>query len=133
MLINFGQINVLANGLSRSSGSKVEVDIIIVTSSCEDVTLVPNEFVLYQNYPNPFNPDTAIQYELPTYTNVQLKICDIPGNEVRALVNEYQQPGKKIYEWDGKDKSGRVVSSGVYFYQLQTRGFLQTNKLMLLK
>jgi hypothetical protein len=81
MLINFEQINVLANGLSRSSGSKEEVDTIIVTSSGEDVTLVPNESILYQNYPNPFNPGTAIQYELPVYTNVQLKIYDIPGKE----------------------------------------------------
>jgi poly-gamma-glutamate capsule biosynthesis protein CapA/YwtB (metallophosphatase superfamily) len=104
-----------------------------VTSLEEEVTIVPDEFVLYQNYPNPFNPSTTIQYELPAYTNVQLKIYDILGNEVRALVNETQQPGKKIYQWDGKDDSGRVVSSGVYFYQLRTREFIQTKKLMLLK
>ncbi len=105
----------------------------IVTSSSEEVTLIPIDFILYQNYPNPFNPSTTIQYELPAYTNVQLKIYDILGNEVRALVNESQQPGRKIYQWDGKDDSGRVVSSGVYFYQLRTKEFLQTKKLMLLK
>ena len=104
-----------------------------VTSLEEEVTIVPDEFVLYQNYPNPFNPSTTIQYELPAYTNVQLKIYDMLGNEGITIVNETQQPGKKIYQWNGKDDSGRVVSSGVYFYQLRTKEYLQTKKLMLLK
>ena len=104
-----------------------------VTSLGEEETIVPDDFVLYQNYPNPFNPSTTIRYELPVYTNVQLKIYDILGNVVREIVNEYQQPGKKIYQWDGKDSRGRMVSSGVYFYQLKTKEFLQTKKLVLLK
>jgi hypothetical protein len=122
ILINFGQTNVLANESSRSSGTKAEVDTIIVTSPGVDVRLVPNEFILHQNYPNPFNPSTTIQYEFP---NVQLKIYDVPEKEVRELVIENQQ--------SGKDNSGSVVSSGVYFYQLLAREFLQTKKLMLLK
>ena len=105
----------------------------IVTSRDEEQAYIPDEFVLYQNYPNPFNPVTTIQYELPVSTNVQLKIYDILGNEVRTIINEFQQPGKKICKWDSKDNRGRVVSSGVYFYQLQTSEFLQTKKLMLLK
>ncbi len=57
-----------------------------------------DEFVLYQNYPNPFNPVTTIQYELPVSTNVQLKIFDILGKEIRTIINEFQQPGKKIMQ-----------------------------------
>jgi hypothetical protein len=125
ILINFGQINVLANDLSFSSGSKAKADTIIVTSPGEDATLVLNEFFLRQIYPNPFNPNTTIQYELTLYTNVQLKIYDIPGKELRELVNEYQQPGKKMYQRSGKDYSCKVDSSGVNVYQLQTREFLQ--------
>jgi hypothetical protein len=113
--------------------TEIKYSDIVTSLEEEELTIVPNEFVLYQNYPNPFNPSTTIQYELPAYTNVQLKIYDILGNELRTLVNESQQPGKKIYQWDGKDDSGRVVSSGVYFYQLRTKEFLQTKKLMLLK
>jgi len=89
ILINFGQTNVLANESSRSSGSKAEVNTIIVTSPGVDVRLVPNDFILHQNYPNPFNPSTTIQYELPVYTDVQLKIYDILGNVAREIVNEY--------------------------------------------
>jgi len=105
----------------------------IITSRDEEQENIPDEFVLYQNHPNPFNLSTTIQYELPVSTNVQLKIYDLLGREVRNIINEFQQPGKKIYQWDGKDNRGSVVSSGVYFYQLQTREFLQTKKLMLLK
>jgi poly-gamma-glutamate synthesis protein (capsule biosynthesis protein) len=105
----------------------------IVTSRDKEQTYIPDEFVLYQNYPNPFNPITTIQYELPVSTNVQLKIYDILGKEVRTVTSEFQQPGKKIYKWDGKDDGGRVVSSGVYFYKLQTSEFSQTKKLLLLK
>jgi len=71
MLIIFGQMNVFANGLSCSSGSKVEVDTIIEKSLGEEVTFVPNEFFLYQNYPNQINPGIIIQCEFPVYTNVQ--------------------------------------------------------------
>jgi len=105
----------------------------IITSSDEKQAYIPDEFVLYQNYPNPFNPSTTIQYDLPVSTNVQLKIYDILGREVRTIINEFQQPGKKTYQWDGKDNRGSIASSGVYFYQLQASEFLQTKKLMLLK
>ncbi len=105
----------------------------IITSRDEKQEYIPDEFVLYQNFPNPFNPSTKIQFELPISTNVQLKIYDILGREVRTIINEFQQRGKKIYQWDGKDNNGSVVSSGVYFYKLQTSEFLQTKKLMLLK
>ena len=129
ILINFGHINVLANDLSRSSTSKMELDNIIVTSPGEDATLVPNEFFLHQNYPTLFNPFDIIQYKLTVYTNIQLNIYNILSKEVRKLVNEYQQPANKIYQWDGKNNSDRVVSSGAYFYQLRTRKFLQINNL----
>ena len=105
----------------------------IITSRNGEKAYIPDEFMLYQNYPNPFNPSTTIQYELPVPTNVQLKIYDILGKEIKTVIKEFQQPGKKIYQWDGRDNRGRMVSSGVYFYQLQTNEFLQTKKLMLLK
>jgi poly-gamma-glutamate capsule biosynthesis protein CapA/YwtB (metallophosphatase superfamily) len=105
-----------------------------ITSYIDDEEIiVPEEFVLYQNFPNPFNPVTNIQYDLPVYTNVQLKIYDILGREVRMIINESQPPGKNVLHWDGKDNNGRTVSSGVYFYRLQTSEFSKTKKLMLLK
>jgi len=105
----------------------------IITTRDKEQAYIPDEFVLYQNYPNPFNPSTTIQYELPVPTDVQLKIYDILGKEVKTILMEFQKPGKKMYQWDGRDNRGRVVSSGVYFYQLQTSKFLQTKKLLLLK
>jgi len=100
----------------------------------EDVIeLTPSTYSLYQNYPNPFNPSTKIEYQLPTSGLVQLKIYDVLGREVRTLADELQQAGTYRVEWDGRDNSGREAVSGVYFYQLRTRSYVKTNKMVLLR
>ena len=85
-------------------------------------------FNLYQNYPNPFNPATLIQYELSHSDKVLLKIYDILGNEIRTLVNEDQSAGKHSITFKA---SG--VSSGMYFYTLQSGGTTMTKKMILVK
>jgi poly-gamma-glutamate capsule biosynthesis protein CapA/YwtB (metallophosphatase superfamily) len=93
----------------------------------------PGSFILYQNYPNPFNPSTTIEYEIPFTAAVNLKIFNILGQEVATLVNQVQQKGKNNVVWNGKDNSGRMAVSGVYFYRLETSGYSLTKKFMLLK
>jgi hypothetical protein len=95
---------------------------------------VINNYFLSQNFPNPFNPATKIRYQIPSAKFVSLKIFDILGNEVTALVNEYKQQG--IYEVEFNTRRGEVTSplpSGIYFYQLKAGDYVETKKLVLMK
>jgi len=103
-----------------SGGLIVSVD---QTSAC-----MPQSFELYQNYPNPFNPSTTIKFALPKASHVMLKVYDLLGQEVATLVNEPLGPG--TYE---RTFSAEGLASGMYFYRLQTGGFTQTKKLLLLR
>lgn len=100
-----------------------------VTGTGEDENVSPpREFALNQNYPNPFNPTTVISYQLPAAGKVTLKVYDILGNEIAALVNQEQPAGMYEVKFDA---SG--LSSGVYFYRLSTGSFTETKKMMLLR
>lgn len=91
-------------------------------------TEVPDKFVLYQNYPNPFNPSTNIRFDIPKSSHVKLTVYDMVGREAVVLVNSELKPGSYEYQWDGSD-----LTSGVYFYRLQTEGFVQVRKMILIK
>jgi len=91
---------------------------------------LPNSFSLSQNYPNPFNPETTISYSIPKSEHVTLKIYDLLGREVATLVNEYKQPGAYNSKFSIVNYK---LSSGVYFYRLQSGSYSQTKKLILMK
>ncbi|MDP2302408.1 MAG: glycoside hydrolase family 3 N-terminal domain-containing protein [Ignavibacteria bacterium] len=91
-------------------------------------TQKPENFVLFQNHPNPFNPKTVISYQLPTFSNVVLKVYDILGNEVATLINEYKSPGKYEVQFDAAG-----LTSGIYFYRLSANQFSSIKKFVLLK
>jgi len=91
-------------------------------------TSAPAEFVLYQNYPNPFNPSTVIRYQIEKLVKVSLKVYDLLGREVATLVNEVKAPGSYTATFNAAN-----ISSGVYFYRLQTGSFIATKKLVLLR
>ncbi len=80
----------------------------------------PLEFALHQNYPNPFNPNTTIAFDLPQEAEVSLAIYDLMGREITTLVNGYRDAGCLNVEWNGTDKSGRMVASGIYLCILRT-------------
>ena len=94
---------------------------------------LPITTTLRQNYPNPFNPITTINYDLPKSAHIQLMVYDILGREVRSLINQEQQAGYHSFNWNSKDNFGRPVSAGIYFYQIQSQGFVKTKKMILLK
>ncbi|MCW8849618.1 MAG: right-handed parallel beta-helix repeat-containing protein [Melioribacteraceae bacterium] len=119
----------------------------IPTDVINENTIRPLSFELEQNYPNPFNPVTTIKYQLPANlaylqagvksehlptgrqgANVKLIIYDILGKEVRTLVNEIQKPGNYEVNWEAND-----YPTGIYFYRLITRDFIETKKMILLK
>ena len=93
----------------------------------ENVSIAKN-YELFQNYPNPFNPSTTINFAIPTTGLVTLKIYDVVGKEVATLVNEVRNAGNHSIKYNA---SG--LSSGVYFYRLQTGDFVDTKKMFLLK
>ena len=88
----------------------------------------PKKFELTQNYPNPFNPVTTISWEIPTDGLVTLKIYDILGKEIYTVADEYQQAGSYQRNFDGSS-----LSSGMYFFTLQSGSFIQTRKMILMK
>ena len=94
-----------------------------------DTNMLPNNFILYQNYPNPFNPDTKINYQLPVKSKVAIKIFNVLGQEIETLVNEFQNEG--FYSVFFTNHS--MLTSGVYFYQLQTENYIETKKMILIK
>jgi len=87
---------------------------------------------LKQNFPNPFNPITAIEYTLPSRSEVSLIIFNLRGQEVARLVDEDKPAGTHTVKWNAVN-----VSSGIYFYRLQAgpeaSGFVRTRKMVLLK
>ena len=99
---------------------------------------IPAETELLQNYPNPFNPETWIPYRLAEDADVSLAIYDVNGELVRSIhvghqtAAGYESRAKAIY-WDGRNRLGEQVASGVYFYSLSAGGFSATRKMIILK
>ncbi len=100
----------------------------------ENISLIPNEYALYQNYPNPFNPSTTISYQLKEKGAVTLEVFDILGRRINSLVNNtVQSPGTHSLSWDGMNSHGEKVASGIYIYQLRSKSFISSRKMILLK
>jgi hypothetical protein len=108
-------------------------DTSLVTEVKNLPSVQPESFELQQNYPNPFNPSTVISYQLSAVGFVTLKIYDTIGREITTLVNERQEAGKHVVQWNGTNDKGRRVASGIYYYQLSTSGGTSTKKAVLLK
>jgi len=93
---------------------------------------LPEKCILAQNYPNPFNPTTSIAFTLPFSTNWSLKIYNVAGQLVRSYEG-MGAAGLNVITWDGKDKAGSDVSSGVYFYKLEAGQRSAIKKMIMLK
>lgn len=84
-------------------------------------------------YPNPFNPSTTIRYNVAKTERISLKIYNLRGQQVKELVNESKTAGTHTANWDGTDKAGNPVASGVYYLRLQTNTTRETRKLTMIK
>jgi hypothetical protein len=91
------------------------------------------DFYLAQNVPNPFNPVTTVRFGLPVSSSVSLRIYDTAGRLIRVLVDDQRGAGHYEAIWDGLDRAGRPVASGVYFYRLATNTFVEEKKMILLR
>ncbi|MFA6456955.1 MAG: T9SS type A sorting domain-containing protein [Bacteroidota bacterium] len=99
-----------------------------MTSVTVNTIVHPTSYVLEQNYPNPFNPSTTINYSLPKSDRTTLKIYDILGKEVATLVNGSQEAGQYSVQFKAPQ-----LSSGVYFYRLESGSFNIVKKMMFIK
>ncbi len=95
---------------------------------------MPVSYELTQNFPNPFNPVTAIRYGLPQAERVTLRIYNLLAEEVVTLMNdEFQAAGYHVAIWDGRNKLGKVVGSGIYIYRFRAGNFTSIKKMALVK
>ncbi|CAN5465278.1 hypothetical protein BH10BAC5_BH10BAC5_11870 [soil metagenome] len=99
-----------------------------ITTVTPQISSVAEKYSLSQNYPNPFNPTTKINFAIPSNGLVSLKIYDIAGKEVMTLVNKNMSVGSYSVEFNGA-----LLSSGAYFYRLESGSFVETKKMMLVK
>jgi hypothetical protein len=99
-----------------------------ITNVANGGKLIPSEFSLQQNYPNPFNPTTTINYSIPKSGFVKIKVYDLLGRIVTTLVNENKLVGNYSVQLNASK-----LTSGVYFYRMESGSFSQTKKLLLLK
>ena len=127
------QIGIIPDNTVEYRGIKIH-NLAILNQSDNNASIgnfdshVPDQYLLHQNYPNPFNPVTSITYELPLKSHVQLAIYDLTGKEVIKLVNEFKDSGKHGVKWNGSR-----ISSGIYFYVLDTPSNKLVKKLVLIK
>lgn len=94
---------------------------------------VPAAYTLSQNYPNPFNPETAIQFELPENAKVSLTVFNSLGQTVRTLLDQELARGSYRITWDGRNQAGQIQTSGIYFYRIQTDGFVSMRRMVLMR
>lgn len=116
----------------------LEVNLKTNRSSFQARLLVPAATRLLQNFPNPFNPETWLPFYLASDTNVKIRIHNLLGETVRTLELGHKSAGYydthvKAAYWDGKDNIGQFVSSGFYFYTLETSDFTATKKMVIVK
>jgi hypothetical protein len=94
---------------------------------------IPTENILYQNYPNPFNSESLISFSITKDSYVSLNIYDILGKRIKSLVSKELKRGFHSIVWDSLNDRSEQVTSGIYFYELSTNGFVLRKKLILLR
>jgi len=110
----------------------VRDDTEIVTIFNQNLT-IPQSFALHQNYPNPFNPITTLRYDLPEDAMVNIIIYDMLSRQVKTLISQTQDAGYRSIIWDATNDYGKLVSAGIYLYQIQAGEYIGTKKMILLK
>jgi len=106
-----------------------------VTSVQNKKLQVFRDYKLYQNFPNPFNPVTKIPFEIGGHQSQQtvITIYNIVGQIVKTVLDQKMNPGVHQVIWDGTNNQGRLVSSGLYLYEMRTQNVVMMGKMFLLK
>jgi len=93
-----------------------------------EADFIPGKLALRQNYPNPFNPNTTFEFSVPYSAHVTLKVFDLLGRDIATIVSQRLEAGTFVVHWTPSN-----LTSGIYFYRLQTGTFTETKKLVLLR
>ncbi len=104
-----------------------------ITSLAGEEPALPGQPLLSPNYPNPFNPQTTIRFYLPAGTEAELTVFDLLGREIVTLLKGTMTRGMHSVEWNGKNRAGETVNSGVYIYRLKTGATVLSRRMLLLK
>ncbi|MCF7858956.1 MAG: T9SS type A sorting domain-containing protein, partial [Candidatus Cloacimonetes bacterium] len=130
--VDLGEIEV-KSVVSDEEYSIIMTWSVTVEPLSESGEIIPIANALFQNHPNPFNPMTTIRYSLIEAGKVTINIYNIKGELIKTLINGNYQAGDHQVIWDGRDDSGRIISSGVYFYHMLTDQYSSTRKMILMK
>ncbi|MCC6254616.1 MAG: choice-of-anchor D domain-containing protein [Ignavibacteriaceae bacterium] len=120
--------NIIVADENNRAMPKVEIEI-----RYDGAPGIPLDYLLSQNFPNPFNPSTSVQFTVPKEGLVTIKVYDMLGQAVADLYSGNAQAGTYTLNWDGKDSSGKSVSSGNYIYKMVAGEFVQSKKMTFLK
>jgi len=99
----------------------------------EKIIRPPTKFIVKQNRPNPFNPTTRIHYRIPKDIHASIAVYNEKGKKIIVLVNKDHEAGHYHVDWDARDRSGELVKGGVYFYQFQSKDYVKTRQMVLLR
>jgi hypothetical protein len=123
------QDKIETSGMIKYRLKQVDLDGGCKYSSIVEVEMnMPIKYSLSQNYPNPFNPETTINYSIPKASDVKIVIYDVMGKEVATLIDEKQEAGNYSVKYNARN-----LTSGVYFYKIETSDFRDVKKMVLIK
>ena len=143
-LAGSGEVARLVIASDGASAPRVRIDAIdlrdltnakteLVAAEEYEAPFVPTATALMQNFPNPFNPVTTIAFDLTAAGRVRIDIYDVSGRLLATPVDAAKVAGRHQVEWNGKDASGSLVPSGIYFYRMKTAGYEATRKMILVR
>lgn len=123
---------VVNGGPSGANSDYIGIDALVIERNPVGITInngeIPNTFYLSQNYPNPFNPKTNFTFALPKNDHIKIVIYDVLGNQVDVIFDGFKNAGSYTVDYDAAK-----LSSGVYFYRLESASFVDTKRMVLLK
>jgi hypothetical protein len=123
-----GCTGITTPGTSYTALPNLRMILNTATGTENNISVIPEKYSLAQNYPNPFNPVTKINFAIPKQGFVTLKVYDILGREIRSLVNEVKPAGNYSVDFNASE-----LSSGVYFYRIESGSFTDIKRMVLIK
>jgi hypothetical protein len=114
-------------------GARALIETIFRKAADQPAVVLPNHITLDQNFPNPFNSGTKIRFYLPWKSDAKLVIYNVLGQQVQILLDKSLDAGEHVITWDGTDRHGRPLATGVYFYRIKSGSSSVTRKMILLK
>ena len=124
--VNFEDFLIFSDAFQEEGRAKL-------FAMAEQLLGLPSATSLKQNYPNPFNAETTIRYTVARSGSALIDVYDLNGQLVSTLVDRHPSPGHYVVRWDGRNKVGASVSSGVYLVRLQVGRYVENKKITLMK